>query len=79
MGQGSYGVVYKGKCRGYPVAIKIPRLPKGASNFSDEQLQAFREEIKVMSKLYNPRIALFMGAFVSPQSIKIGTLKKKNF
>ena len=72
MGEGSYGVVYRGRSRGFPVAIKIPRLPKGQKQFSEEQLTSFREEIKVMAKLYNPRIALFMGAFVSPTSIKIG-------
>ncbi len=29
-----------------------------------EQVEEFKAEIHIMSKLFNPRIALFMGAFI---------------
>jgi serine/threonine protein kinase len=72
LGEGSYGVVYKGRCRGLPFAIKILKLPKGEERFSEEQLKNFREEIKVMFTIHHPSIALFVGAYVSYDSIKIG-------
>ena len=64
--------MYKGTCRGCKVAIKTPKPPKGKTEFDTSTLDNFKREVTVMSNLFHPNICLFMGAFVSPNSIKIG-------
>ena len=68
LGEGTFGVVYKGKCRGCNVAVKIPKSGSASVEaLSEKQLESFKAEIEVMTKLYHPNIALFMGAFINPQ------------
>ena len=49
----------QGKCRGFTVAIKLPN-----KKLTPDQVEEFKAEIRIMSKLFNPRIALFMGAYI---------------
>eukprot|EP01125_Pyxidicula_operculata_P000455 TRINITY_DN10484_c0_g1_i1.p1 TRINITY_DN10484_c0_g1~~TRINITY_DN10484_c0_g1_i1.p1 ORF type:complete len:491 (+),score=105.96 TRINITY_DN10484_c0_g1_i1:110-1582(+) len=62
IGSGSFGKVYRGKCRGQNVAIKI--LLK--QHISDEDLATFKREVAIMSTFSHPNICLFMGACTQP-------------
>lgn len=59
IGEGSYGQVFSGKCRGKDVAIKVfkPNMFQ-----TPEERQAVREEVRIMSKIFHPNVVLFMGA-----------------
>jgi serine/threonine protein kinase len=57
IGEGSYGRVYRGTCRGKKVAIKVPK-----QKLTSRQIEQFRHEVAVMSKIFHPNIVLFMGA-----------------
>jgi serine/threonine protein kinase len=62
IGQGSFGSVYKGRCRGKDVAIKVLNKP-----ITDEKtLTAFKKEVAIMSTIFHPNICLFMGACTIP-------------
>ena len=41
------------------MAIKLPN-----KKLTPDQVEEFKAEIRIMSKLFNPRIALFMGAYI---------------
>jgi len=58
IGSGSFGDVYKGKCRGKEVALKKLK----GQELTPEQLDELRKEVEIMSQLYHPNIVLFMGA-----------------
>lgn len=57
IGEGGFGVVYKGKWKGTEVAIKTMTQEIG-----DEEKRKFIEEIEIMSKLRHPNVVLFMAA-----------------
>eukprot|EP00727_Mastigamoeba_balamuthi_P013386 m51a1_g8670 putative protein kinase (621) ;mRNA; f:122130-124519 len=59
MGEGSFGVVFRGKWRGCTVAVKRTHSPRPA---------ALRHEITLMSKMRHPSIVLFMGAATQDHS-----------
>jgi serine/threonine protein kinase len=59
IGDGAYGVVYRGEYRGLPVAIK---LLKHQSDLTSEMLADFQSEISIMEKLRHPAILGFVGA-----------------
>eukprot|EP01096_Ripella_sp_DP13-Kostka_P004162 TRINITY_DN1625_c0_g1_i5.p1 TRINITY_DN1625_c0_g1~~TRINITY_DN1625_c0_g1_i5.p1 ORF type:complete len:482 (-),score=181.11 TRINITY_DN1625_c0_g1_i5:153-1598(-) len=59
IGEGSYGQVFSGFCRGKNVAIKVFKPDMFQT---EEERQAIREEVKIMSKIYHPNVVLFMGA-----------------
>eukprot|EP00005_Dracoamoeba_jomungandri_P009101 CAMPEP_0174267682 /NCGR_PEP_ID=MMETSP0439-20130205/34525_1 /TAXON_ID=0 /ORGANISM="Stereomyxa ramosa, Strain Chinc5" /LENGTH=289 /DNA_ID=CAMNT_0015355315 /DNA_START=13 /DNA_END=879 /DNA_ORIENTATION=- len=57
LGEGAYGVVYKGKCRGFDVAIKVLHN----QSLTQKVLDELRNELSIMIKLRNPNIILLMG------------------
>jgi len=57
IGNGSFGIVYKGMWRGIEVAVKKLHNTK----ISDEHLETFLQEITIMSRLRHPNIVLFLG------------------
>lgn len=57
IGEGSFGKVYAGTCRGAKVAIKVP-----LKQLSREELQDLRQEVVVLSSVFHPNVVLFMGA-----------------
>lgn len=69
LGKGTFGKVYKGTCRAVLVAVKVPKKQK----FTEHQLEAFKKEMRIWSRLYHPNICLFMGAYVSPNKVLIVT------
>jgi hypothetical protein len=42
IGQGNFGVVHRGMCRGAQVAVKIPKV----EDLNEEKLEEFRAELK---------------------------------
>ncbi|KAL6056545.1 Dual specificity protein kinase [Balamuthia mandrillaris] len=69
IGEGAFAKVYRGKCRGQPVAVKVLHR----QTLSEEDLDSFRAEVRIMSKLYHPNVVLFMGACTIPGSMSIVT------
>eukprot|EP01113_Clastostelium_recurvatum_P021189 TRINITY_DN2505_c0_g1_i1.p1 TRINITY_DN2505_c0_g1~~TRINITY_DN2505_c0_g1_i1.p1 ORF type:complete len:547 (-),score=139.75 TRINITY_DN2505_c0_g1_i1:184-1824(-) len=69
IGTGSFGKVYKGRCRQKAVAVKI--LHK--QQFDPATLAAFRKEVLLMSKIFHPNVCLFMGACTIPGKCMIVT------
>jgi len=69
LGDGSFGTVFKGKCREKDVAVKF--LHK--QDLDAKTLEAFRKEVEIMSKIFHPNIVLFMGACTVPGSMMIVT------
>jgi hypothetical protein len=45
LGEGCFGVVYKGECYSLPVAIKFPHVQQ----LSKEELEDFRKEVHIMA------------------------------
>lgn len=58
LGEGTYGVVYKGKWRHTTVAIKELKV----SEMKEKLLTDFRNEISIMGRLRHPNVILYMGA-----------------
>eukprot|EP01125_Pyxidicula_operculata_P022104 TRINITY_DN8888_c0_g1_i1.p1 TRINITY_DN8888_c0_g1~~TRINITY_DN8888_c0_g1_i1.p1 ORF type:complete len:552 (+),score=115.55 TRINITY_DN8888_c0_g1_i1:38-1693(+) len=56
IGDGTFGVVYKGQCRGEIVAVKELK------NATIENIEEFRKEVAIMSHLRHRNIVLLMGA-----------------
>jgi serine/threonine protein kinase len=71
LGSGSYGNVYAGKCRAKDVAVKVLNNQK----FSESDIETFKKEINVMSKIHHPNIVLYMGACTVDGELKIVTEK----
>lgn len=57
IGKGSFGEVYKGIWNGQLVAVKILK-----ANLGEQQLNEFRSEVRIMTKLHHANIVKFMGA-----------------
>jgi serine/threonine protein kinase len=56
LGSGAFGVVYKGKCRGTDVAVKV------LNSVSQKQIDEFKHEVSILAKLRHENILLFLGA-----------------
>eukprot|EP01125_Pyxidicula_operculata_P017139 TRINITY_DN5978_c0_g1_i1.p1 TRINITY_DN5978_c0_g1~~TRINITY_DN5978_c0_g1_i1.p1 ORF type:complete len:512 (+),score=76.63 TRINITY_DN5978_c0_g1_i1:109-1644(+) len=69
LGQGSFGAVYRGRCRQTVVAVKVP----AKQNLSAQEFEDFRKEVGIMSQIFHPNIVLFMGACMRPRQIRIVT------
>jgi serine/threonine protein kinase len=69
MGHGSFGSVYKGRCRGQEVAVKVPKKQK----LTMAELTSFRNEVKIMSLIYHPHVVLFLGACTALGKMQIVT------
>jgi len=69
MGHGSFGSVYKGRCRGQEVAVKVPKKQK----LTMAELTSFRNEVKIMSVIYHPHVVLFLGACTQLGKMRIVT------
>jgi len=55
---GAFGKVYKGKCRGMDVAVKV----LDGIEWDQTVLDEFIQEVGIMARLRNPNILLCMGA-----------------
>ncbi|XP_042511194.1 RAF proto-oncogene serine/threonine-protein kinase isoform X2 [Macadamia integrifolia] len=69
IGQGSFGVVYRGIWNGSDVAIKI----YFANDYREGILLDYKKEIGMMLGLRHPNVLLFMGAVHSPERLAIVT------
>jgi len=69
IGRGGYAVVYRGRCRGEEVAVKILQ----SKDLRDDTRREFMAEVKIMSTLYHPNIVLFMGACSEPGKLVMVT------
>eukprot|EP00009_Paramoeba_aestuarina_P002419 CAMPEP_0201508716 /NCGR_PEP_ID=MMETSP0161_2-20130828/1986_1 /ASSEMBLY_ACC=CAM_ASM_000251 /TAXON_ID=180227 /ORGANISM="Neoparamoeba aestuarina, Strain SoJaBio B1-5/56/2" /LENGTH=515 /DNA_ID=CAMNT_0047903459 /DNA_START=93 /DNA_END=1640 /DNA_ORIENTATION=- len=69
IGEGTFGKVYQGKCRGKEVAVKVFKN----KDLSEEELSNFRDEVAIMSKIVHPNIVLFLGACTSGEDYRIVT------
>jgi serine/threonine protein kinase len=67
IGEGTYGKVYRGVCRGQPVAIKVPQHQE----LNEQQLADFRNEVAIMRRIFHPNVVLFLGAHSAPGSIML--------
>ena len=65
LGEGSFGIVFKGTFRGNEVAIK--RMKEAADN--DEQMEEFNKEVAMLDKFRDPYIVHFYGAVFIPSKI----------
>lgn len=69
IGEGTFGKVYQGKCRGKEVAVKVFKNQE----LSADELAGFREEVAIMSKIVHPNIIMFLGACTSGDGYRIVT------
>ena len=60
VGEGTYGVVYKGVWRGGAVAVKMIR-PNVLLGMGFNEIELFKQEAYLMSRLRHPNIVLIMG------------------
>jgi serine/threonine protein kinase len=70
IGDGAFGVVYRGRWRGADIAVKVP---KRQGEMGDAHLKAFKEEIALFEKLRNPYIVGFVGASHVPGKLCLCT------
>ncbi|GAM24346.1 hypothetical protein SAMD00019534_075210 [Acytostelium subglobosum LB1] len=66
LGEGTFGLVYKGTWRGSTVAIKQIKVHDDVTN---QALDEFRKELTILSKLRHPNIVLLMAACTQPPNL----------
>ena len=69
IGQGGFSVIHRGLWRSIPVAVKIIFDP----NVTEDLLNEFNNEIKMLSLLRHPNIILLIGICSKPQKLAIIT------
>lgn len=67
LGSGMFGSVWKGRCRGCYVAVKVPNR----RSLTQAQMAGFLSEMEIMKKIANPHCCLFMGAVVDEKARQI--------
>lgn len=67
IGEGSFGVVYKATFRGAQVAVK--QMRSMFFELTDKEIDEFRKEAYMMSRLRHPNIVLVMGISLNEQEI----------
>jgi serine/threonine protein kinase len=65
--QGNYGTVYKGRCRGFPVAIKLLHN----QHLTEAKVEELKREVDIMSSLRHPCILLCMGVCTEKDSLAV--------
>jgi serine/threonine protein kinase len=63
LGKGKYGVVYKGKCYGNNVAVKIPLVEV----LTQSQVEEFLQEISIMRNTICPYVVLLLGYSIASE------------
>jgi serine/threonine protein kinase len=69
IGQGGFSMIYKGMWNYLPVAVKVIFDP----NVTEELLNEFNNEIKMLYLLRHPYITLLIGICSKPQKLAIIT------
>eukprot|EP00727_Mastigamoeba_balamuthi_P008772 m51a1_g4517 putative sh2 domain-containing protein (688) ;mRNA; f:422969-426165 len=69
IGGGAFGKVYRAKCRGKLVAVKVPNK----QDLTEQQLRMFRHEVTIMRKIFHPNVVLYLGACTKPGKLMIVT------
>lgn len=67
LGSGKFGTVYAGKLHSCDVAVKVPKK----QDLTQRDLDKFRREVDIMSRINHPNVCLFMGACTRPGEISI--------
>eukprot|EP01103_Thecamoeba_quadrilineata_P014415 TRINITY_DN4300_c0_g1_i2.p1 TRINITY_DN4300_c0_g1~~TRINITY_DN4300_c0_g1_i2.p1 ORF type:complete len:640 (+),score=138.51 TRINITY_DN4300_c0_g1_i2:12-1931(+) len=65
LGEGSFGIVHKGKWRGVIVAVKQLKF----HNLNQDVIDEFQKELALLGKLRHPNVVLLMGASTSPPNL----------
>ncbi|ELR21777.1 protein kinase domain containing protein [Acanthamoeba castellanii str. Neff] len=65
--RGNYGTVYKGRCRGFPVAIKLLHN----QHLIEPKIEELKREVEIMSSLRHPCILLFMGVCTEKDNLAV--------
>lgn len=68
LGAGGFGTVFKGEWGGHAVAVKVLQTPFASSS---REMDSFRQEIEVLSRLRHPNIIAFLAACTIPPDICI--------
>jgi serine/threonine protein kinase len=66
LGEGAFGAVYRGRCRGASVAVKMP-----SKDIEEDQLLEFQQEVITMSSISHPRLAMLLGAHIPLPGSKV--------
>mmetsp|Transcript_30239 Transcript_30239/g.76059 ORF Transcript_30239/g.76059 Transcript_30239/m.76059 type:complete len:512 (+) Transcript_30239:118-1653(+) len=69
LGSGGFGVVWKGRCRGQVVAVKVLHQ----QNMDEKMMKLFLSEIEILSKVRHPNAILFIGVCLEPGKLMIVT------
>jgi hypothetical protein len=66
LGSGAFGTVYRGEWQGARVAVKVLTAAAGCS---PKELESFRQEAAVLSRLRHPNIVAFLAASTAPPTV----------
>mmetsp|Transcript_10610 Transcript_10610/g.13351 ORF Transcript_10610/g.13351 Transcript_10610/m.13351 type:complete len:400 (-) Transcript_10610:162-1361(-) len=66
IGSGRFGEIYKGRWCGTEVAVK---MPQHGPHINRRVMEAFKREVRIMSRLHHPNIVLFLGGSLEPTNM----------